>query len=82
MHNSKKGLLLSKSDFKIARTCPTKLYYKKLGFPQHEDNEYMALLARGGNMIGKLAQILYPEGIEVKTESGTKYAIEETKELL
>jgi len=77
-----KNLHLSKSDFKIAQSCPTKLYYKKMGFPSTNDNEYMALLAEGGYMVGKLAQLLFPEGIEVKTQKGTRYAVDETKELL
>ena len=33
-------------------------------------------------MIGKLAQLMYPNGVEVKTESGTGYAIQETEALL
>ncbi|MBU1917452.1 DUF2779 domain-containing protein [bacterium] len=74
---------LSKSDFKIACTCPSKLYYKKKGYPSSmQNNEYIELLAEGGYMVGKLAQLYYPEGIEVKTKKGTKYAIDETKELL
>ncbi len=57
---------VSKSDFKIARTCPTKLYYKKHGFPSSMDtNEYMAMLADAGFMFGHLAQLLFPEGIEI-----------------
>lgn len=77
-----KPLYLSKSDFKVAQTCPAKLYYKKKGYPSHLENEYMELLAEGGYMVGELAQLLFPEGIEVKTKSGTRYAVEETKELL
>lgn len=74
---------LSKSDFKIARDCPTKLYYKKKGYPNNADeNEYMQYLAEGGYLVGKYAQLLYPEGIEVKTDKKTAYALEETKELL
>ena len=47
---------LSKSDFKVAQTCPTKLYYKKNKYPsQKDENEYLVLLADGGFMIGRLA---------------------------
>ena len=75
--------MLSKSNFKIAQTCPTKLYYAKNQYPKNTDtNEYMAMLAEGGYMVGKLAQLLYPEGIEVKTEQGSNYAVKETEELL
>ena len=58
---------LSKSDFKVAQTCPTKLYYKKNKYPSlNEENDYLSLLADGGFMIGKLAQLLYPEGFEIE----------------
>ncbi len=74
---------LSKSNFKIAQTCATKLYYTKNKYPSlNEGNEYLEILAEGGYMVGKLAQLLYPDGIEVKTENGTGYAIEETEKLL
>jgi len=57
---------LSKSDFKVARTCPTKLYYKKLKYPSLLDEDaYLAFLADGGFMVEKMAKLLYPEGIEV-----------------
>ena len=37
---------LTKSDFKVAQTCATKLYYRKLGYPTREDgDEYLAALA-------------------------------------
>jgi hypothetical protein len=42
----------------------------------------MELLAEGGYMVGKMAQLLYPEGIEIKTDKGTLAAIEQTQELL
>jgi hypothetical protein len=59
---------LSKSDFKIARVCPTKLYYKKAKYPSENDsNEYMEYLAEGGYMVGKLATLFYPGGILIDT---------------
>jgi hypothetical protein len=75
---------LSKSDFKVAQTCATKLYYKKNKYPSLKDtNEYLALLADGGFMIGKLAQLLYPEGKEiVEGRSHQNQAIEDTERLL
>ena len=40
---------LSKSDFKVAQTCPTKLFYKKNGYPSaNEENDYLMMLADGG----------------------------------
>jgi CRISPR/Cas system-associated exonuclease Cas4 (RecB family) len=72
---------LSKSDFKIAHICPTKLWYKKHGYPtSNDENEYMKMLADGGFMFGKLAMLLFPEGIEV-TETIPE-AIVTTEELL
>jgi hypothetical protein len=75
---------LTKSDFKVAQTCPTKLFYKKAKYPSLKDeNEYLALLADGGFMIGKLAQLLYPEGIEIVEGRGKQNeAIAETERLL
>ena len=73
---------LSKSDFKLARTCPAKLYYKKLRYPTIlDDDPYMASLADGGFMVGKLAQLQYPKGVLVSTLDPWA-AIEETKRLL
>lgn len=62
-------LFLSKSDFKVAMTCPTKLYYRKLKYPTTMDgNEFMEMLAEGGYMVGKLATLLYPEGVDLSNE--------------
>ncbi|MCJ7484061.1 MAG: DUF2779 domain-containing protein [Thermodesulfovibrionales bacterium] len=74
---------ISKSDFKVARDCPAKLYYKKKRYPSNlEANEYMQFLAEGGYVVGKLATLLRPGGIEIKTNHGYKYAVDETTELL
>jgi len=73
---------LTKTDFKVARSCPTKLYYKKAGYPStKEDDPYMAFLANGGHIVGKIAQILYPGG-KLVSSIRSKSAIEETEELL
>ena len=72
---------LSKSDFKVAHTCPANLWYKKHGFPTSTDqNEYMKMLADGGFMFGKLAMLLFPEGIEIT--GSYNEAITQTEELL
>lgn len=71
--------MLSKSDFKIASTCCKKLVYKKASFETMNDtNEYMEMLAEGGYVIGKYAQLNYPNGIEVIGDS-IDIAIAETK---
>ncbi len=79
-----KRLHLSKSDFAIGRSCPTKLYYLKNKYPNTiEDDEYLELMAEGGYMIGKMAQLLYPDGITITLNHGIEAAVEETrKELL
>lgn len=72
---------LSKSDFKIASSCKKKLVYKKSGYPTTNDaNEYMEMLAQGGYVIGKMATIYYPEGIEVS--NGHEDALKETQNYL
>ena len=58
---------LSKSDFKLARSCVTKLYYKERRYPQNsEDNPYLAMLAEGGYMVEQLAKVMFPDGIAVE----------------
>ena len=75
--------ILSKSDFKVARSCTTKLYYKKNGYPSANDgNEYMEYLAEGGYAVGKLATLHFPEGIRIQNELGLESAIAQTKEEL
>jgi hypothetical protein len=70
---------LSKSDFKLARQCITKLYYKKLKYPNAlENDQFMQLLAEGGYMVGKLAQLLYPGVLVDKLDT----AVAKSAELL
>src|SRR5258706_334471 len=74
---------LSKSDFKVAQTCPTKLYYKKLRYPSlNDEDEYLAMLAEGGFMVEKIAKILHPEGREIGFDKGPETAFRETREAL
>lgn len=54
---------LTKSDFRVAQSCPTKLYYRKLGYPTREDgDEYLGALVEQGYLIEALARALYPDG--------------------
>src|SRR5436309_13782253 len=56
-------LFLSKSDFLAARSCETKLYYKKLQYPSLlDDDPYLEFLADGGYMVEKMAKLLFPGG--------------------
>lgn len=64
---------LTKSRFKQALSCPTKLYYS--GKPAYananDDNDFMAMLADDGFQVGELAKQMYPGGIEIKTKNST-----------
>ncbi len=72
---------LSKSDFQLASSCPKKLVYKKAYYPTANDtNEYMEMLAQGGYIVGKMATMLFPMGIEVK--GNTQNCISQTQTLL
>jgi hypothetical protein len=75
-------MLLSKSDFKIASSCAKKLVYKKAFYDTINDaNEYMEMLAQGGHIVGKLAQLIYPQGKTVNADS-IEQAISETSKLI
>src|SRR5205814_4954898 len=70
---------LSKSDFKVARTCATKLYYRKLRYPSMlDDDEYLQFLADGGYMVETIAKLCEPEGIEIGFDGGAEQAAEKT----
>lgn len=62
---------LTKSRFKLALSCPTKLFYA--GKPSYantnDENDFMAMLADGGFQVGELAKLMYPTGIEIKTKN-------------
>lgn len=74
---------LTKSRFKLALECPSKLFYT--GKPDYlnnaADNSFLAALAEGGYQVGALACLMYPGGVEV-TESGHAAQLRRTRELL
>ena len=73
---------LTKSDFLAAESCPTKLYYKKNNYPDiKEFDDYLQLLAEGGYIVSKMAQLLHPGGINVESKN-VEVAITKTKEHL
>lgn len=75
--------LLSKSDFTTARSCYTKLFYKKKGYPDTKSlDEFMRYLAEGGYMVGKLATLKYSTGIPIETGDDHLKAIELTNTYL
>ncbi len=60
---------LTKSRFKLAMECPTKLYYTgKPGYAnQNQSNSFLESLAEGGYQVGALAKAYFPEGVEIET---------------
>jgi len=76
-------MYLTKSDFKVARTCPTKLYYKKLRYPSLlDDDPYLEFLADGGYMVEKMAKLLYRDGHELGNWDKPERAFTETSTAL
>ena len=72
---------LSKSDFQLASSCAKKLIYKKAFYPTTNDtNEYMEMLAQGGYIIGQMAKLYYPSGIEIS--GGQEQCFESTRKLM
>lgn len=63
---NRRPAFLSKSDFKLARDCPSKLYFKKKHYPSLLANDpYLAFLADGGYMVETMARALFPGGREL-----------------
>jgi Domain of unknown function(DUF2779) len=59
-------LTLSKSDYKLARTCAAKLFFRENGYPDGRDSDpYLRMLAEGGYMVEALAKARYPNGIQL-----------------
>ena len=76
-------MFLTKSDFKVARTCPTKLFFKKLRYSSSmDDNPYLEFLADGGYMVELMAKLLYPDGKEVGNWDKPEAAFAETAKAL
>lgn len=59
---------LTKSRFKLALECPTKLFYtgKQDVYPDRKrEDAFLQALADGGFQVGELAKLLHPGGIEI-----------------
>ena len=58
---------LTKTRFKLATECPTKLFYT--GKPEYADQSsvdpFLKALAEGGFQVGELAKAYHPGGYEV-----------------
>jgi hypothetical protein len=76
-------VLLTKSRFKLALSCPTKLYYnqrEEYDNVQKED-KFLQALAEGGYQVGELAKCYFPGGFEI-TDKGYEVPLKKTNELL
>jgi len=78
----RRSLVLTKSLYKLACECPTKLYYQKNGYTSSKsDDPFLEALADGGHKVGELAKQYYPGGVEVSTHDHED-ALEQTTVLL
>lgn len=71
-------MYLTKSDFKLANPCPTKLFYRKNGESAPAADEYTRLLAEGGFMVEEIARQLHPGGRFVGFQGTPEQAAERT----
>ena len=74
---------LTKSNFKLASECPTKLFYADN--PEYANqsisDDFLRTLADGGILVGELAKEYFPGGHTIETLDYDK-SISQTKELL
>ena len=78
-----KNRYFTKSKFKIASECPTRLFYfdKPQYANQNEENPFLEALAEGGYQAGELAKQYYPNGHDLRALNSAE-AITKTKKLL
>lgn len=72
---------LTKSRFKLAVECPTKLFYYGKGCIYRDtmaESDFLAMLAEGGYQVGALAKLRYPGGVEI---AGLSHAVAEAQTL-
>lgn len=83
MPTSNNQRYLTKSRFKTAVECPTKLYYT--GKSEYADtkgaDEFLAMLADGGFQVGELAKLMYPGGEEIKAKINAEAVAETARKL-
>jgi hypothetical protein len=75
---------LTKSRFKLAVECPTKLFYtgkKDKYYDANQHNDFLAALADGGYQVGALAQLYFPGGHEIEARLNQE-ALDETNQYL
>ena len=78
---------LTKSRFKLAIECPTKVFYSldRRYVNRRLDDEFLEALARGGHQVGELAKMMYrvldPQAVEVDARDQEEQ-IRQTAELM
>jgi len=63
---------LTKSRFRLAIECPTKLFYTgkdKVYSNLKPGDSFLTMLAEGGYQVGELAKLYYPDGIEIESSN-------------
>jgi hypothetical protein len=84
MDSDPKPRYLTKSRFKLAVECPTKLYYvgkTDIYADARQNDEFLQALAEGGFQVGELAKLMFPGGIEITSRSHDEQ-VDETARLL
>lgn len=79
-----KNRYLTKSRFKLAVECPTKLFYANkpnIYKDTMSEDDFLKMLAEGGYQVGELAKFTYPNGIQIN-ETDHSSAIQKTLDLL
>ena len=86
MNAQEKSRYLTKSRFKLALECPTKLYYSKPSngyFDKNQNNDFLQALADGGNQVGEIAKFKYhpnPIGDAITVDTlDYEQSVDETK---
>ncbi|AFY68717.1 hypothetical protein Pse7367_0406 [Thalassoporum mexicanum PCC 7367] len=74
---------LSRFDYKTAKSCATKLYYRKQGYPRgNRQDNYSRMLSDGRFIIAKTARLLYPDGIAIVVDQSFEQGIAQTQQEL
>ena len=65
---------LTKSRFKLAVECPTKLFYtSKKGYRDlKQEDSFLQALADGGFQVGEFAKYLFPNGIAIESKDNSE----------
>jgi len=90
MKSAERPPYLTKSRFKLAMECPTKLFYtgKHEYANQKKDDPFLEALADGGYQVGELAKLYYPGGKQInalnheEAEKDTKKLLNENEDIV